>query len=51
VCHFGPIVAAIQRAARLTAVQAFAHKVDNLSLTEIAVTPDGWHLVRANHRA
>ena len=30
VCHFGPIVAAIQLAERLTPTEAFSHRIDNL---------------------
>lgn len=33
VAHFGPIVAAIQLAERLTPNEAFAHRIDNLSVT------------------
>jgi broad specificity phosphatase PhoE len=33
VAHFGPIVAAIQLADRLTPEEAFAHRIDNLSAT------------------
>ena len=48
VSHFGPIVAAIQRAERLTPQAAFAHRIDNLSVTEIEVAGSDWRLVRAN---
>ena len=51
VSHFGAILTAIQRAAGLTPLQAFAQKIDNLSLTEIAIDAEGWRLVRANHLA
>lgn len=47
--HFGQILTQIQRAAGLTAQQAFSHKIDNLSLTEIHHHPKGWHLERINH--
>lgn len=40
VCHFGPILAAFQQAARLTARQAFAQKIDNLSVTCLTLTPE-----------
>lgn len=33
VAHFGPIVAAIQLAERLEPTEAFAHRIDNLSVT------------------
>jgi broad specificity phosphatase PhoE len=51
VSHFGPIVAAIQRADGLTPEVAFAHRIDNLSVTEIAVAGGSWRLKRANHLA
>lgn len=33
VCHFGPILAALQRANQLSTEAVFAHKIDNLSVT------------------
>lgn len=48
VCHFGPILAALQRAAGLTAHQAFAHRIDNLSVTCLSLAPALVHSV--NHR-
>lgn len=51
VSHFGPIVAAIQRAEGLSPEVAFGHRIDNLSVTEIEVKDGIWRLVRANHRA
>ncbi len=33
VCHFGPIVAALQRAEGLSPEAAFGHRIDNLSVT------------------
>ncbi len=50
VSHFGPIVAAIQRADRLSPEAAFAHRIDNLSITEIDASTTDWRLVRANYR-
>lgn len=50
VSHFGPIIAAIQRAEGLSPIQAFAHRIDNLSMTEIAIDGGDWRLIRANHR-
>ncbi|WP_204113571.1 histidine phosphatase family protein [Shimia biformata] len=49
VCHFGAILTQVQRAAGLDNTQAFAHRIDNLSVTEIAITPDGWQVGRINH--
>ena len=51
VSHFGPIVAAIQRADQLSAETAFGHRITNLSVTEIDVAGGDWHLIRANHLA
>lgn len=50
VCHFGPIVAAIQLAERLTPTEAFSHRIDNLSVTclEFGPTP---RAVSINHIA
>ena len=47
--HFGQILTQIQRAERLTAEEAFSHRIDNLSLTEIHCAPDGWQAKRINH--
>lgn len=49
VAHFGAILTQVQRAENLTAEQAFSHRIDNLSVTEIHCGPDGWELVRVNH--
>ena len=50
VSHFGPIVAAIQRADRLSPEAAFAHRIENLSVTEIDATTPDWQLIEANRR-
>ena len=47
--HFGQILTQIQRAERLTAEEAFSHRIDNLSMTEIHCAPDGWRTKRINH--
>lgn len=49
VAHFGPILAALQRAAQMTASQVFAHRIDNLSVTCLSLDPPGVHAI--NHRA
>lgn len=49
VAHFGPILAALQRAGAMTAAQVFAHKIDNLSVTCLTLDPPAIHSV--NHRA
>ncbi|MBD3680146.1 MAG: histidine phosphatase family protein [Rhodobacteraceae bacterium] len=48
VAHFGAILSQVQRARGITPREAFAQKIDNLSLTRIA--HDGaWHLGEVNH--
>jgi alpha-ribazole phosphatase len=39
VAHFGPIVAALQRAENLSPEAAFAHRIDNLSVTCLTFGP------------
>lgn len=48
VAHFGPILAALQRATGQTALEAFAQRIDNLSVTCLTLTPPEVHSV--NHR-
>jgi alpha-ribazole phosphatase len=43
VAHFGPILAALQRAASLTPLQAFGHRIDNLSVTCLTLDPPQVH--------
>ncbi|WP_270727845.1 histidine phosphatase family protein [Shimia sp. Alg240-R146] len=50
VVHFGVILTQIQRAERLTASEAFGHRIDNLSVTSIHIDDD-WSLKRINHIA
>lgn len=50
VCHFGAIVAALQCCLGLTAEQAFSHRIDNLSVTELFRSDNGWREGRVNHR-
>ena len=49
VVHFGVILTQIQRAERLSAEQAFAHRIDNLSVTSVKISKDGWSLISINH--
>lgn len=42
VAHFGAILTQVQRALGCSGAQAFAHRIDNLSLTRIDLTPAGW---------
>lgn len=48
VAHFGPILAALQLAGGLTPTQAFAHKIDNLSVTCLEFGPSP-KVVSINH--
>lgn len=46
--HFGQILTQIQRAQRLSAVEAFGHKIDNLSVSQLSVGPEGWQASHIN---
>ncbi|UWR22094.1 histidine phosphatase family protein [Sulfitobacter sp. S190] len=48
VAHFGVILTQVQRAMRVSAYAAMAHKIDNLSVTTIQTQPD-WHIHQINH--
>lgn len=48
VCHFGPIVAALQRAEGLSPEAAFAHRIENLSVTSLTLGPPP-AVFRINH--
>ena len=50
VCHFGPILAAVQRARGITAVEAFAQKIDPLSLTVLSRDDGVWRVEAVDHR-
>ncbi len=43
VAHFGAILAAVQIAGRLSPLEVLAHKIDNLSVTSISLTPGQIH--------
>jgi len=47
--HFGQILTQLQRAGQLSSAQAFAHRIDNLSVSEISLGPDGWRSGTINH--
>jgi broad specificity phosphatase PhoE len=49
VAHFGVILTQVQRALGITAYEAFSHRIDNLSLTEITLDAQGWQAARINH--
>ncbi len=51
VAHFGAILAALQRALDIPATQVFGHTIDNLSVTELTLGPQGWQVGRINHSA
>ena len=46
--HFGVVIAAIQRALGVSAYEAFSHRIDNLSLTQIRIIDGTWNAVRIN---
>ncbi|WP_372570798.1 histidine phosphatase family protein [Ruegeria jejuensis] len=49
VAHFGVILTQVQRASRLSAEEAFGHRIDNLSVTELTHAATGWTVGRINH--
>lgn len=49
VAHFGVILTQVQRALRLDAEEAFGHRIDNLSVTELTHSASGWTVGRINH--
>lgn len=49
VAHFGAILAALQRGLGVSAVKVFAHKIDNLSVTEVSFDGTEWLAGRINH--
>lgn len=49
VAHFGVILTQLQRALALNPRDAFAHRIDNLSLTELTRHGDTWQPGRINH--
>lgn len=49
VAHFGPIIAAVQRAENLSPEEAFAHRIDNLSVTCLSFGPPP-KVFAINHR-
>ncbi|MFD1913878.1 histidine phosphatase family protein [Halodurantibacterium flavum] len=49
VAHFGTILTQIERALGLPTIEAFAQRIENLSLTELHRTDSGWTTGRINH--
>lgn len=50
VAHFGVILTQVQRALDVDAQEAFGHRIDNLSVTEVTHHGDRWSVGRINHR-
>jgi broad specificity phosphatase PhoE len=50
VCHFGPIIAAVQRARGIPAVEAFAQRIEPLSLTVLSREDGVWRVEAVDHR-
>ena len=50
VAHFGAILTQVQRALAIDAYEAFSHRLEPLSLTEIDTAADPWAVSRINHR-
>lgn len=50
VAHFGVILTQLQRALRISAYDTFAHRIDNLSVTELHVATPRWQAAAINHR-
>lgn len=48
--HFGQILTQIQRAGGLTPEQAFSHRIDNLSVSQVSLGPGGWKPGAINHQ-
>lgn len=49
VAHMGAILTQLQAALRLTAYEAFAHRIDPLSVTELHWAGNGWQARAINH--
>lgn len=49
VCHFGVILRQVQRALGVSTTEAFGHKIDNLSVSQISLGSDGWSVAAINH--
>ena len=49
VAHFGVILTQVQRALGVTAYEAMAHKIDNISITTVAHEMGVWDVRRINH--
>ncbi|TNC73004.1 histidine phosphatase family protein [Rubellimicrobium roseum] len=50
VCHFGPILATLQRARGISALEVFAQRIEPLSLTVLTRDESGWRVEAVDHR-
>ena len=50
VAHFGVILTQLQRARRISVKEVMSQRIENLSVTELRLTPDGWAEGAVNHR-
>jgi broad specificity phosphatase PhoE len=49
VAHMGTILTQVQAALGITAFDAFGHRIDNLSVTQLHWQGPGWGVARVNH--
>lgn len=49
VAHFGAILTQVQRALGIDGYAAFSHRIDNLSVTDLAYDGGEWQMGRINH--
>ena len=49
VAHMGAILTQLQQALRITPYDAFGHRIDNLSVTELHRDGTGWQAAEINH--
>ena len=49
VAHFGAILTQVQRALQVDAYEAFSHRIDNLSVTDLHWAEARWRAGRINH--
>lgn len=50
VCHFGPILATLQRARGVSARDILAQRIEPLSLSVVRAGPEGWRVEAVDHR-
>lgn len=50
VAHMGAILTQVQAALGISPYEAFAHRIDNLSVTELQWAEDAWRVQTINHR-